>query len=219
MEPAFKGVLFDLDGTLINTYDLIHASMRHTMDRYLDWRPTDEQLMAGVGTPLEAQMLGFAEGNQAKAAEMTAYYREHNHAVHDQLIRDFPGVTAMLQAFANAGVRMAIVTSKRHALAMRGCECFGIQRFMEFLIGPDDCPLHKPDPAPVVLGCQRLGLDPADCLYVGDSPFDLQAGNGAGCATFAAEWGMFATDQLTPHNPTYRGTCVADLQRVVLGAE
>ncbi|MDO4502011.1 MAG: HAD-IA family hydrolase [Coriobacteriia bacterium] len=219
MEPKFKGVLFDLDGTLINTYDLIYASMRHTMDHFLDWRPTDEELMAGVGTPLEAQMIHFAGGDEAKGALMTDFYREHNHSVHDELIADFPGVMGMLQALADAGVRMAVVTSKRHALAMRGCACFGIERYLEFLIGPDDCPLHKPDPAPVALGCQRLGLDPAECLYVGDSPFDIQAGNGAGCATFAALWGMFPAEQLLACEPTFTGECAADLQALVLGAK
>lgn len=217
--PRFKGVLFDLDGTLVDTYELIYASMRQTMDRFLDWTPTAEQLMAGVGTPLEAQMLHFANGDQLKAEQMAAFYREHNHSVRDQLIRDFPGVMDMLQAFADAGIPLAVVTSKRHALAMRGCACFGIQRYLEFLIGPDDCPLHKPDPAPVKLACDRLGLDPADCLYVGDSPFDIMAGNAAGCATYAALWGMFSWEELAVCNPTFEGACAADLQRLVLQGE
>lgn len=216
-EPKFKGVLFDLDGTLVDTYDLIYASMRHTMDNFLDWVPNDVELMAGVGTPLEDQMIHFADGDVEKGMQMTAFYREHNHSVHDQLIKIFPGVVDMLQAFADAGVPLAIVTSKRHALAMRGCKCFGIDRFMDFLIGPDDCPLHKPDPAPVALGCQRMGLAPQDCLYVGDSPFDIQAGNGAGCATFAALWGMFPQEQLAACGPTFQGETARDLQRLVLG--
>ena len=74
---------------------------------------------------------------------------------------------------------------------------------MKCLVGADDCEPNKPDPAPVVMGARLLGLEPPECLYVGDSPFDIRAGNAAGCPTVAVLWGMFGEDELRTENPTY----------------
>ena len=86
---------------------------------------------------------------------------------------------------------------------MRGLDLCGLTGYFAFLIGSDDWPEHKPHPGPVAHGCERLGLAPQTCLYVGDSPFDMQSGSGAGCATAAALWGMFPQIVLEAERPTY----------------
>lgn len=200
---TYKAVLFDLDGTLIDTYNLILGSMRHATETYLGVELPEDELMSLVGTPLDDQMVYFAGGDVERGAELARVYREHNERTHDEAIRGFDGVPEMLAALREKGVPMSIVTSKRHALAERGMRCCGIDGFFDFLIGPDDHPDHKPNPGPVLEGCRRLGLDPSECLYVGDSPFDIQAGNGAGCATVAVSWGVFPVETLAKDNPTY----------------
>ena len=97
---------------------------------------------------------------------------------------------------------MGVVTSKRHAMAQRGLEMSGIADHFQFLIGHDDWPEHKPAPGPILRGCELLGVAPECSLYVGDSPFDIQAGNAAGCATVAALWGMFPCEVLAAERPT-----------------
>lgn len=198
-----KAVLFDLDGTLIDTYNIILSSMRHTVGHFTGVEHPDKFLMKGVGTPLWTQMLEFAggPGNEQQADEMTAYYRAHNDAIHDQQAREFPGVAEMLNQLEKAGYRMAVVTGKRHSLAVRGLKIFGLDGKMEFVLGSDDCVQHKPQPGPVLDGCAKLGLDPSECVYVGDSPFDIAAGNAAGCLTVAVTWGMFGLDELLAQNP------------------
>ncbi len=120
-----QGVLFDADGTLIDTYDIILASMRYAVNDVLGCALDDAELMAGVGTPLYDQMLHFTGGDSARATDITQIYRDHNDGVHDARIRAFGDTKAALERFQAAGIPMGVVTSKRHAMAQRGLEMSG----------------------------------------------------------------------------------------------
>lgn len=198
---AIKGVLYDNDGTLVDTHDLILASMRHTTKQVLGRGFPDETLMKGVGTPLSSQMLEFAEGDEALAEEMLRVYREHNHAHHDDEISLFPGVECGLRRLREAGFGQGVVTAKLHALAQHGLEIVGVWDSLDCLVGPDDCPKAKPDPEPIVMAAGLLGCAPEECVYLGDSPYDMQAGIAAGCVTVAALWGMFTEELLKSYAP------------------
>lgn len=196
------GLLFDADGTLLDTYDLILSSMRYTINEGCNENYSDAELMRGVGTPLPDQMLSFTNGDAQKADELVITYRAHNDAIHDAGIRTFPDTRAALERFRAMGFKMGVVTSKRHELAERGLELTGIAEFFDALIAPDDWPEHKPAPGPILHECELLGLDPHTCLYIGDSPYDIQAGNRAGCLTVAALWGMFPATALEAEDPS-----------------
>ena len=198
---AIKGILFDFDGTVGDTWDLIMCSMRYATRAVLGREIPDEVLSAGIGTPLDDQMVVLAGGDVALGKHMAAVYRDHNHAVHDAMIKPFPGVVDTLQQLQARGYAMGVVTSKLHKLAWHGCEVVGAAPYFDLLIAPDDFPLHKPDPGPVLEGCRRLGLAPQECAYVGDSPYDMQAGRGAGCFTVAATYGMFSREKVLAEGP------------------
>lgn len=206
-----EGILFDADGTLIDTYDIILTSMRYAVNEVLGRSLSDRELMAGVGTPLYDQMLHFTEGDEARAAEITQIYRDHNDGVHDAHIRAFGDTKVALDRLRAAGLPMGVVTSKRHAMAQRGLEMSGIAEYFSFLIGHDDWPEHKPEPGPILRGCELLGVAPAHCLYVGDSPYDVRAGNAAGCPTAAALWGMFSATELGEQHPTIECASLTEL--------
>ncbi len=106
---------------------------------------------------------------------------------------------------------MGVVTSKRHAMVARGLEMSGIADYFEFLIGHDDWPEHKPALGPVLHGCDLLGLAPGQCMYIGDSPYDIQAGSAAGCTTVAALWGMFSREELEAQDPDIECETLSDL--------
>jgi pyrophosphatase PpaX len=216
-DRGYKAVLFDLDGTLIDTYELILSSMRYSTRTTLGREFSDEELMSLVGTPLDDQMVYFAGGDKRLGVELAAVYREHNERVHDEMIRGFSGVPEMLSALKEKHIRLAVVTSKRHALALRGIRCCGLEEYLDFVIGPDDFPAHKPDPGPVMEGYRRLGLDADACLYVGDSPYDIQAGNAAGCDTVAVSWGVFSREVLKKEHPTYVVDTPSELVALTLG--
>lgn len=202
---AVDAVLFDLDGTLLDTHDALLASFRHATRTVLGPAAeelTEEQLMAKVGQPLDTQMWDFTD-DQEIHDRLLEEYRAHNVQVHDSLVKVFPGIPELLETLRAAGVPMGVVTSKRHDMAMRGLNLFGLADYLAFLVGSDDFPEHKPSPGPVVYGCELAGLAPERVLYVGDSPFDMMAGNGAGCSTAAVTWGMFPECVLRAENPTY----------------
>ncbi|MCI9262510.1 HAD family hydrolase [uncultured Adlercreutzia sp.] len=199
--PKAQGLLFDADGTLIDTYEIILCSMRYALNEVEGLGLSDAELMAGVGTPLRDQMLHFAQGDEEKADELLVRYRAHNDIVHDERIAAFPDTRAALERFRSAGIPMGVVTSKRHAMAQRGLEMSGIAEFFDVLIAPDDWPEHKPAPGPILRAASLMGLDPTACFYIGDSPFDIQAGNAAGCTSVAALWGMFSAEVLAQENP------------------
>lgn len=205
-EPAqipaqIKAVIFDNDGTLVDTYDLILASFRYATEKVLGDVPSEEKLMAKVGQPLVAQVKDFTD-DPALQEELLVAYREHNLVHHDADVKLYPEIPALLSRLQEAGYLMGVVTSKRSNLASRGLEIFDVLQYFDFVIGCDECPQHKPDPAPVLMGVEELGLDPSQCIYVGDSPFDIQAANAAGCVSAAALWGMFPKDVLEAENPT-----------------
>lgn len=216
MARKIKAVLFDLDGTLLDTHDLILASFRHAISEVLGRTFPEEVLMQKVGQPLDVQMWDFTDDPDVHERLLTTY-REHNHRIHDDYVRAFPGVAEALSQLKEVGVPMGVVTSKRHALAQHGLDVCGLAGFVDCLVGPDDYPAHKPDPGPVRYGCELMGFAPEECLYVGDSPFDMQAGNGAGCTTVAVAWGMFAREVLEAQAPDFVISSADELPPLVRG--
>lgn len=212
-----QAVLFDGDGTLIDTEDIILASMRHTVNELHGLGATDEELMAGVGTPLPAQMLQFADGDEKLADALVREYRAHNDAIHDAAVHAFPDTRRALELLRDAGFKMGVVTSKRHEMAARGLELSGIGEFFDVLVAPDDFPEHKPSPGPILHACELMGVDSAASMYVGDSPFDIRAGNAAGCATVAALWGMFPVEVLAVEHPDKECASLLELARSLIG--
>ena len=198
---ALTTILLDNDGTLVDTYKMILESFKHATQEVLGKQFSEAEYMAKVGQPLATQMLDFAR-NAEEQQRLLKAYRSHNEATHDQLIRAFPGIVDELAALRAEGFEMGVVTSKMHALAWRGLQVVGAAPYLGCLIGADDCAKHKPDPAPILLGCERMGAQPEECVYVGDSPFDIAAGNAAGCKTLAVTWGMFPEEELVVENPT-----------------
>jgi len=212
---AVEVLLFDLDGTLIDTIEMIMASARYATATVLGEALPDEVLMHNIGVPLVAQMEEYAPG---RSAELLAVYREHNARVHDEMIREFPGVEEALRELSERGYRMGIVTSKSRPVAQRGLDHFRLGELFEVLVGYEDTEIHKPDPCPVLEAASRLGVSAGRCLYCGDSPHDMAAGIAAGALTAAAKWGPFAERVLEP-GPDYALESLADLADLLGGNE
>lgn len=198
--PALDAVLFDNDGTLVDTHDLLLDSFRHATKSVLGRTIPDERLMAKVGQPLSVQMWDFTD-DEAVHDELLRVYRAFNESAHDERISLFPGTREALESLRDAGFSLGVATSKMHPLAQRGLEVLGIAEFFDCIVGADDCVRHKPDPEPVILGARLLGVEARRCAFVGDSPFDIQAGNAAGMHTAAVLWGMFDEDVLRAETP------------------
>ncbi len=182
----FPVVLFDLDGTVIDSGAIILASMRHAAKEVLGEEPPDELLMAAVGGPgLEAQMHALAPD---RVEELVTVYRAHNEPLHEQLAC-CTGVDDVLVRLKDEGRRLGIVTAKRRATVALAFDVLPLEHLFETVVGGDETTRHKPDPEPLLLAAERMGADPKDCAYVGDSPFDIRAAKAAGMFAVAVTWG------------------------------
>ena len=192
---ALTTILLDNDGTLVDTYNMILESFKHATQEVLVKQFSEAEYMAKVGQPLATQMLDFAR-NAEEQQRLLKAYRSHNEATHDQLIRAFPGIVDELAALRAEGFEMGVVTSKMHALAWRGLQVVGAAPYLGCLIGADDCAKHKPDPAPILLGCERMGAQPEECVYVGDSEVDIATARNAGMDCISVCWGFRDAEEL-----------------------
>lgn len=207
-------MLFDLDGTLLDTLGLIRESMRFATAAVLGEPLPDDVLMRNVGVPLAVQMREFSE---EKADDLLRTYREHNDRVHDALVREYPGVEQALEWVVASGLKTGVVTSKLRSGAMRGLERFSLDRFFDVVIGADDVDRHKPDPYPLLHAAQVMGLDPRACAYVGDSPHDMTAARGAGMVAISATWGVSSLERLEEAGAQYHAHSMQDVVSILSG--
>jgi len=207
-------VLFDLDGTLIDSIGLILASMRYAFAKCEREAPSDAEWLTGVGTPLRTMFERYSPDEAALDAFIAAY-REHQFAHHDELVTSYPDVPETVAALARAGHPLALVTSKTETLARRGLTRVGIVDQFGVIIGCDSCERHKPHPEPVLTALHRLGYQPHEAAFVGDSVHDMAAGNAAGVLTVAALWGPFTRAELAGASPDEFLERIADLPQLL----
>ena len=210
---TLPAILFDLDGTLIDTIELILSSARHAFE---EWpvRPTDEEWVRGIGTPLVQQLRAYA-ANDDELALLLARYRRYQNEHHDRLTRCYDDVPDVISALADRGHQMAVVTSKASPIAHQSLAFVGLDHFFPVVVGYDDTARHKPDPEPVLVALSRLGVSPDDAVFVGDSPHDILAGNAADVMTIAALWGPFDRETLADARPDHFIECMAELPGVL----
>ena len=186
-DVRYPVVLFDLDGTLIDSGAMIVASMRHAASTVLGREIPEEELTAAVGGPgLIAQMRALDEG---RVDELVDAYRRHNEPLHAGL-EACAGIEDALTTLRAERRRLGIVTAKRHATVKLAFDTLrGLEDFFDVVVGADDTERHKPHPDPIVAALDRLDADPREAAYVGDSPFDVQAAKAAGVFAVAVTWG------------------------------
>lgn len=212
----YPTVLFDLDGTIIDSIGLIVESFHHTFAHFGLPPRSDAEWLAGIGTPLRAAFAPFAK-DEAEMEAIIAVYRDYNIANHDARVRAFPGVVEAVRALSAAGIRLGVVTSKNRTGTLRGLRAAGLVAEMEVLVCADDVRNAKPHREPVDRAVAQLGGDPAGTLFVGDSLHDMDAGRAAEVGTGAALWGPFSRDHLAPSSPRHWLEAPSDVVRLALG--
>ncbi len=182
----FPVVLFDLDGTVVDSGAIILASMRHATREVLGLDIPDAELLQAVGGPgLEAQMRVLSP---ERVDELVRVYRAHNEPLHDELVACV-GMEDVLVRLHDEGRRLGIVTAKRRATVDLAFARVPVAHLFETVVGGDETERHKPDPLPLLVAAERMGADPAETAYVGDSPFDVRAAKAAGMYAVAVTWG------------------------------
>ena len=198
--PRPPALLFDLDGTLVDSIALIVAAMRHAFRGRARAPATDQEWLATVGTPLHAQLRPYAD-TDADVATLITEYRAFQLVHHDELLRPYTGAVDVVRTLHDRGHALAVVTSKGEDMARRALDWGGMSPYFTAVIGIESTIYHKPDPAPVRFALNKLGAKAGSAWFVGDSPFDMQAGRAAGTRTLAALWGPFSRTDLEPTRP------------------
>jgi pyrophosphatase PpaX len=192
-------VLFDLDGTVIDSGGIILASMRHAATTVLGRDFPDDELMQAVGGPgLEHQMRSL---DPERVDELIHVYRAHNEPLHETL-DCCAGMDGVLKRLKEQGRTLGIVTAKRRVTVELAFDHVPFGHLFDVVVGGDETERHKPDPQPIQLALERLSARPEDAAYVGDSPFDIAAGRSAGVFTVGVTWGrIHARERLEPEGP------------------
>jgi pyrophosphatase PpaX len=199
---VLRVALFDFDGTLVDTTELIYQSMRHATGEVLGREIPRGILLANVGQPLPRQM-ELIDAERAEA--LLESYRLHNEEHHDALIEEFPGVEDSLARLRAGGVGVAVVTSKRLFSVEMALKSFpGLGEVVDHFVTMEDTAEHKPNPAPLLKGLEFFGdVLREEAAYVGDSPFDVAAAKAAGITSVAVSWGAFSEDTLREAQPDH----------------
>lgn len=203
-------VLFDLDGTLIDTVELIRDSFDYALRTVLGQSLPESLLLQNIGRPLRTQMECFS---REKVEELMEAYNSDNLAKHDSGVKAYPHAVETLRWLKSQKNRkIGIVTSKKRNLAIRGLEITGMADFVDTVVALEDTALHKPAPEPVTEALRRLDCAPPAALFIGDSPFDLTAGRAAGTYTGAAYWGPFDPEELRSLKPDVELAGISELR-------
>lgn len=205
---SIRTILFDLDGTLIDTNELIIASFRHTIDQYGDREYKREEILDFIGPPLKESL---SKINPDHVEEMIETYRKHNVENHKRFVKAYDGVVDTIQKLKEKGYRLGIVTTKmRHTVNM-GLELTNLEGLFETVVTLDDVQHAKPHPEPVQTALKALDARADEAMMVGDNTHDIEAGQNAGTKTAGVAWTVKGREVLDRLHPDYMLEHISDL--------
>lgn len=207
-----KALLFDFDGTLLNTNDLIIQSFMHVLEEKFPGQYKPEDCLRFMGPSLTET---FEELTPNEVEEMTLKYRKWNLEHHDELVKEFDGVMETLEELRALGIRLAIVSTKRRDMIERGLNLMGASHFFELIVGIEDVKNVKPDPEPVLLAIEKLGVGKEEVIMIGDNSHDIESGKNAGVKTAGVAWSLKGEELLNQFNPDYMLQHISDILSIV----
>jgi pyrophosphatase PpaX len=187
-------VLLDLDGTTIDTNELIIESLQHVIGRDCGKTLTRDEIIPLMGSTLAEQLRHFA--GREDVDDLARAYRTYNHARHDEMVALFPGVLDTVRRLHEGGVAIGVVTNKSRNTSARVIDLFGLGPFVRSIVSVEDVDRPKPHPEPVFKAMRELGAKPEETAMVGDSPHDLLAAKAAGVMAVAVGWSLKPRDVL-----------------------
>ena len=195
-------ILFDFDGTLIDTNEVIIQSFQYTFMQVLGQEKPVDEIIKTFGEPLALTMSKMLDIPPEQAMEI---YRSYHYKKFDELIRIFPGMLELVIALKQKGYKLAIVTSRLRNTTIQGLKKYNLESYFDYIVTADDTDKHKPDPAPIHIALEKLNAKPEEALMIGDSMFDILCAHNAGVKSVLVGWAIAVTeeDKTGPSKPTY----------------
>jgi pyrophosphatase PpaX len=215
MTSNIDTLLFDLDGTLIDTNELIIQSFLHTLGKYYPDQYKREDVLPFIGPTLVET---FGSMDETKIEEMVQVYRDFNLSRHDDLVKEFNGVHETISILKEKGFKLGIVTTKRLDVVKKGLELTKLDSFFDVIVALDHVTKAKPDPEPIMKALEQLDSTPDRAIMVGDNFHDILGGKNAGTKTAGVAWAIKGRAYLEEYNPDYILDNMKDLLAIV-GAE
>jgi pyrophosphatase PpaX len=194
-----KAFLFDLDGTLLDTFDFIYGAFENTYSKHGIEPLSHDQIRHLMGGPLESVYHAMApEYDAALLAETHRAFQ----AAHTHLVKLFPDTLQVLDELKRRDMKIAAITTRSNRSSIRSLEVTGIAKYFDMVISAEDVQNHKPNPEPLFKALKFLRVEPQDAVMTGDTGADIMAGKNAGTKTVAALYG-FGGETLIELNPDY----------------
>lgn len=208
MTKEITTLLFDFDGTLLDTNELIIQTFLSVLGKHFPGRFEREDVMHFIGPSLNQT---FDAIDSERSAELIAEYRELNKTMHDDLVTEYDGVPETLRLLKARGLKMAIVSTKRCETITHGLELMGVSDIFDVMVGLEEVKNPKPDPEPVLLALEQLGSSPDEALMIGDNSHDIEGGKNAGVRTAGVAWSAKGEAFLATYNPDFMLQHISDL--------
>ncbi|MFD3446517.1 pyrophosphatase PpaX [Microbacteriaceae bacterium 4G12] len=205
-------VLFDLDGTLINTNELIIASFLHTLDKYYPGKYTREDVLPFIGPSLDET---FSSIDAERTEELIECYRYFNHENHDALVEEFETVYETVKELYEKGYKLGVVTTKIRKTVEMGLKLGRLMEFFDVVVTADDVEHVKPDPEPILKALALLDSKPEEAIMVGDNHHDILGGKNAGTKTAGVAWSLKGQKYLESYHPDYILGKMSDLLTIL----
>lgn len=206
-------VLFDLDGTIIDSNELILTTFEHVLQKHALNKYTREQMIPYMGLTLEYQLQTFS--GIEDVTELVADYRKYNRERHDELVKEFPYVKEVIAKLHEHGIKLGVVTTKIQETTQKALDLFGLLPFMDMIVTVEDVEHPKPHPEPILTAMKKLNSEPARTLMVGDSAADIECAHNAGVQSAAVAWSLKGLEVLQSYNPDYILKNMTDLYGVL----
>lgn len=207
-----KALLFDFDGTLLDTNELIIQTFMHVLEDKFPGQYSPQDCINFIGPSL---IETFEQITPNDVDEMVEKYRAWNIEHHDELVTEFDGVLPTLEKLKEQGIRLAIVSTKKRDTLEHGLDLMGAKHLFEFWVGLDDVKNVKPDPEPVLLAIEKLGVQREEVIMIGDNSHDIEGGKNAGVKTAGVAWSIKGEEFLKQYHPDYILQHMSDLLEIV----
>ena len=181
-------ILFDFDGTIMDTNDVILQSWQHTFRTLTGKEGNEDEILVTFGEPLEISIRNFFP--EIPVEESIAVYRRFQYDNFLSLIELFPGMKELVAEVKQRGYKVGLVTSRLKFTTMQGIEKFGLAEYFDDVVTAEDTTKYKPDPEPILVMLDKLGSKPENAVMLGDTLFDIRCARNAGVQSILVSWSL-----------------------------